>query len=51
MYYNSVRIINGEFSQHASMPHHLMSCHLSQLKNNSENSKKIFFLQTSPIEK
>jgi hypothetical protein len=32
MYYNSLRDINGEFSQHASMPHHL-----SPLKNNYEN--------------
>jgi hypothetical protein len=32
MYYNSLRDINGEFSQHASMPHHI-----SPLKNNYEN--------------
>jgi hypothetical protein len=23
MYYNSLSVINGELSQHASMPHHL----------------------------
>jgi hypothetical protein len=37
MYYNSLRVINGEFSQHASMPRHL-----SSLKNNFENSRKIY---------
>jgi hypothetical protein len=36
MYYNSLRVINGEFFQHGSMPHHL-----SPLKNNSKNSRKI----------
>jgi hypothetical protein len=40
MYYNSLRNINGELSQHASMPCHLMLCHISPLKNNSENCKK-----------
>ncbi len=39
IYYNSLRVINDEFSQHASIPHHL-----SPLKNNSKNSRKIYFL-------
>jgi hypothetical protein len=43
IYYNSVKIINGEFSQHASMPHHL-----SALKNNSKNSRKIYFPKLVP---
>jgi hypothetical protein len=38
MYHNSLRAINSDFYQHASMP-----CHLSPLKNNSENSKKYIF--------
>jgi hypothetical protein len=38
MYYNSLWVINEEFSQHASMPHHI-----SPLKNNSENSRKYIF--------
>jgi hypothetical protein len=38
MRYNLLKVINGEFSQHASMPRHL-----PPLKNNSENSKKYFF--------
>jgi hypothetical protein len=46
MYYNSV--INGELYQHASMSHHLMSHHLSPLKNNSKNSRKNIFFQISP---
>jgi hypothetical protein len=43
MYYDSLRVVNGEFSQHAGMPHHL-----SPLKNNSENSRKVYFFQISP---
>jgi hypothetical protein len=39
IYYNSIRVINGEFSQHTTMPHHL-----SSLKNNSINSRKCIFL-------
>jgi hypothetical protein len=31
MYYNSLRVINGEFYQHAIMSHHLMTHHLSPL--------------------
>jgi hypothetical protein len=38
MYYNSLRVINGEFSQQTSM-----SRHLSPLKNNYENYKKCIF--------
>jgi hypothetical protein len=41
--YNSVRVINGEFSQHASMPYHI-----SPLKNNYENSRKIYFSKLVP---
>jgi hypothetical protein len=33
--YNSQRVINGEFSQHVSIPHHI-----SPLKNNSKNLEK-----------
>jgi hypothetical protein len=43
MYYNSLKVINDEFSQHASMPLHLTSYHISPLKNNYENSRKIYF--------
>jgi hypothetical protein len=43
IYYNSLRVINGKKIQHVSMPCHMMSRHLSHLKNNSENSIKIFF--------
>jgi hypothetical protein len=35
MYYNTLRVINGEFSQQGGLPSHLMPRHLSQLKNNS----------------
>jgi hypothetical protein len=37
MCYNLLKVINGEFSQHASMPRHL-----SPMKNSFENSR-IFF--------
>jgi hypothetical protein len=47
MYYNSLRVINDEFSQYASMPCHLMSHHLFSLKNNSENFRKTYFFQIS----
>jgi hypothetical protein len=43
IYYNSLRVINGEFSQHTSM-----SCHLSPFKNNSENSKNIYIPKLVP---
>jgi hypothetical protein len=43
IYYNSLRIINGEFSQHASMPHHLMSHHISPLKIILKTIEKYFF--------
>jgi hypothetical protein len=43
MYYNSLKVINDEFSQHASMPLHLTSYHISPLKINYENSRKIYF--------
>jgi hypothetical protein len=43
IYDNSLKVINGEFSQHASMPRHL-----SPLKNNFENSRKNIFSQISP---
>jgi hypothetical protein len=46
MYYNSLRIINGKFSQHANMARQL-----SQLKNISENSRKNIFLKLVPVEK
>jgi hypothetical protein len=45
MYYNPV--INGEFSQKAGLPHQLMPCHLSPLKNNSE--KYIFYKLVSRL--
>jgi hypothetical protein len=47
IYYKSLRVINGESPQHASMSCHPMSPHISPLKNNSENSKKYIF-QVSP---
>jgi hypothetical protein len=34
IYYNSIRLINDELSQHANMLHHI-----SSLKNNSKNKK------------
>jgi hypothetical protein len=43
MYYNSLRVINGEFSQQTSMPRHL-----SPLKNNYENYRKIYFFKLVP---
>jgi hypothetical protein len=48
IYYNSLRVINCEFSQHASISRHLMSCHISPLKNKFESSRKIYFFQISP---
>jgi hypothetical protein len=42
MYYNSLRVINDEFSQHASMSCHLILHHLSSLNNNSKNSRFFF---------
>jgi hypothetical protein len=42
MYYNPLRVINGEFSQQVGLTHHLMSHHLSSVKN---NSGKYFFFQ------
>jgi hypothetical protein len=33
--------IDNQFSQHASMSHHLMPCHLSSLKNISKNSRSM----------
>jgi hypothetical protein len=47
IYYNSLRVINDEFSQHAIMTRHMMSHDLSLLKNNFENSRKIYFLNQS----
>jgi hypothetical protein len=43
IYYNSLRVINGEFSQHASMPRQL-----SPLKNNSKNFRNIYFSKLVP---
>jgi hypothetical protein len=37
IYYNSLRVINYEFSKHVSMLHHLMSYYLFSLKNNFKN--------------
>jgi hypothetical protein len=45
MYYNSLRVINDEFSQHASMPRHLMLRQISLLKSNFEKSRKIYFFK------
>jgi hypothetical protein len=42
MYCNSIRIINDEFSQHASIHH------LSSLKNDFENSTKNIFPKLVP---
>jgi hypothetical protein len=47
IYYNSLQVINDEFSQHASNPNHLMSHYLSPLKNNSKKSRKYIFFQIS----
>jgi hypothetical protein len=41
MYYNPLRVINGEFSQQVGLARHLMPHHISPLKNNS--GKCIFF--------
>jgi hypothetical protein len=35
IYYNTLKVINGEFSQHASMPRHL--CQLKIILKNLEN--------------
>jgi hypothetical protein len=35
--------INIEFSKHAAMLHHVMPYHLSPVKNNSKNSRKIYY--------
>jgi hypothetical protein len=43
MYYNSLRVINTELSQHASGPRDMISHQLSPLKNNYENSKQHIF--------
>jgi hypothetical protein len=43
IYYNSLSVINGEFSQYASMLRHKMSHHLSPLNNISKNSRKYSF--------
>jgi hypothetical protein len=45
MYYNSLRAINSEFSQHGSIPRHLMSRRIFPLKNNSKNYRKIYFFK------
>jgi hypothetical protein len=41
--------MNGEFSQYAGMPHHLKPHHFSQLKNNYENSRKMYYNPLSVI--
>jgi hypothetical protein len=38
IYYNPLRVINEEFSQHADL-----SDHLSPLTNNSKNYRKMYF--------
>jgi hypothetical protein len=45
MYYNSLRVINDEFSQHANMSHRLMSRHLSPLNIILKTLEKYIFFK------